>query len=241
MTKDNPISKDLLRVKPTPRKIKGPRDQKKLYVLMIFLIVALVSAVVVSLIFGHKASKSKTKTSIPTPPAKEEMKNENKNEEEIDTSDWLTYENKEYGYSVKYPKELNLKEEDPTKVHFISNADETYSEAPKGYNISIYAVKNPQNLSLEKWIAEEDKERAEHENNNPEKTKILEEKIITIDNLKAIKRIYEPPTEPTYTAIYLIQKETAYVIEYTVGIASTSETQQFNSIFNTFINNFDLK
>ncbi len=42
--------------------------------------------------------------------------NENQNinattTEEIDTSDWLTYKNKEYGYELKYPKDWKIQDE----------------------------------------------------------------------------------------------------------------------------------
>lgn len=83
------------------------KDQKKLYVLMFVLIAALVGAVIVSLIFSYKASKSQTPTPAANPTTADETKN--KNEEGIDTSDWLTYENKEYGYSVKYPRDWRTK------------------------------------------------------------------------------------------------------------------------------------
>lgn len=205
MTKDNPISKDLLRVKPTPRKIKGPRDQKKLYVLMIFLIVALVSAVVVSLIFGHKASKSKTKTSIPTPPAKEEMKNENKNEEEIDTSDWLTYENKEYGYKLRYPKKWRIKEISFDEVIFIDLSEEEEKKLddefqriiketggvdilPQSdfYKIWIKIQNVDSNFDIQKWLT---KEYALPEDYPMEKIMIAGKSGIFIDNLEWVRHL----------------------------------------------------
>jgi len=35
---------------------------------------------------------------------------------EIDTSNWLTYENEEYGYSIKYPNDWNIREIPDTKT-----------------------------------------------------------------------------------------------------------------------------
>lgn len=56
--------------------------------------------------------------------------------DEIDTSNWLTYENEEYGFSFKYPGEWYLYKEDEN-VTFIDIDKDEIEKLDKEYNKSI--------------------------------------------------------------------------------------------------------
>ncbi|HLD21812.1 MAG TPA: PsbP-related protein, partial [Patescibacteria group bacterium] len=85
---------------------------KKIVLLsMLFLPMILVGASCTTSTEQTNANKEQTAASVTpassvensaTPAATPE--NENTNSSSVDTSDWLTYENAEYGFSLKYPK-----------------------------------------------------------------------------------------------------------------------------------------
>lgn len=82
--------------------------------------------------------------------------NENTNVEqgtEVDTSDWLTYTNDEYGFSFKYPEEWDyeigaetLPEGDAITILFLSPDDKIiktksdYTDLPLGYKVIVFST-----------------------------------------------------------------------------------------------------
>lgn len=61
-------------------------------------------------------------------------------EEEIDTSDWLTYENEEYGFSFKYPEDLHVDDKTsiqvPGQYQLVITAGKSYD--PNDYEFVLY-------------------------------------------------------------------------------------------------------
>ena len=132
------------------------KNQKKLYVLMFVLIAVLIGAVAVSLVFSYRASKSKSSAPTTQSIVKEKSEKESNKEEEkidtIDTSDWLTYENKEYGYSVKYPRDWEMKEESQERTTFKKIFKEFSPQILVDGEIIIEVFSNKNKLPIRDWI-----------------------------------------------------------------------------------------
>ncbi len=58
--------------------------------------------------------------------------------EEIDTSDWLTYKNEEYGFEFKYPKEWNINFENYTNINSLFNLNLVYLGPTQITDTEIY-------------------------------------------------------------------------------------------------------
>jgi len=70
----------------------------------------------------------------------------------IDTSDWLTYENEEYGYSIKYPEDWNFLEPiQPASALFIFSPAKDPNDSWAWRNIEILVLENPNSLSIEEY------------------------------------------------------------------------------------------
>ena len=110
-------------------------------------IAVIVFAVLVAGIVGYFAVVKK-QASAPPPQPSTAPTNE--------TANWKTYQNKQYGFEVKYPEELALQEDaNPSdSLIFLS----TWRGSGIFYSISILATK--QN-TLEGWFDEEFKDRGE--------------------------------------------------------------------------------
>ena len=67
---------------------------------------------------------------------------------EIDTSDWLTYRNEEYGYSIKYPNDWILREFPNTKT----GAEFTGGDCQIIANSGGYSGEKDPNVSLDDYI-----------------------------------------------------------------------------------------
>jgi hypothetical protein len=66
-------------------------------------------------------------------------------------SDWKTYENKKYSYSLKYPAYVDLGTDIDENSQYVSfhKSDAIYISEQSLY---IYVLDNPQNLKLEDWV-----------------------------------------------------------------------------------------
>ncbi|MBI2415468.1 MAG: hypothetical protein HYV33_02260 [Candidatus Kerfeldbacteria bacterium] len=88
--------------------------------------------------------------------------------EEIDTSDWLTYTNEEYGFSFRYPGEWEIIDKEQWQcIELISPELKTYNaewskkysnvasvdtDAVKTYDVNICYKENIEKLALKNWI-----------------------------------------------------------------------------------------
>lgn len=73
------------------------------------------------------------------------------------TTDWKTYTNTEYGYSIKYPKDWKFETNTVPELGFyvtFSKINRDGTDRIPSSNISVLIVHNPRELSLEEWLLE---------------------------------------------------------------------------------------
>lgn len=68
----------------------------------------------------------------------------------IDTSDWKTYHNEEYGYTIKYPNEYEISYQDTTDTLAIKKIVREFTPDYGGIIIGI--ERNPKNLSFDEYF-----------------------------------------------------------------------------------------
>ena len=72
-----------------------------------------------------------------------------------ETADWKTYRSEEYGYEVKYPPKIEVKDEDKNFIGFLLEGVEDTSSTYSPIYISTHS--NPEKLSVEQWLEEKQK------------------------------------------------------------------------------------
>ncbi|NQU99642.1 MAG: hypothetical protein HQ538_02800 [Parcubacteria group bacterium] len=93
--------------------------------------------------------------------------------DEIDMSNWQTYENEEYGFSLKYPEGWEKNEIDDERILFLRNVYKEFSPQIKiegRFIVDVYKSKD--NQTLEKWIDDNKKITEENKLKSKKDTRI---------------------------------------------------------------------
>jgi len=82
------------------------------------------------------------------------------------TTDWVTYSNAEFGYSLQYPPTMFWREWTPAAdiLHSVSFYDRSYSGQPlyQVPEIAVTVLANPDHLSLHEWLQRHADQAGEH-------------------------------------------------------------------------------
>lgn len=110
---------------------------------------------------------------------KEEVANkESEVEKKIDTSDWVTYKNEEYGFSLKYPEGWEKNEVDNTRI-LLRNVYKEFSPQTRiEGELIIELFKDDSNVNLDEWININRKLDEDIEQKSKKKIKIGSENTI---------------------------------------------------------------
>ena len=73
---------------------------------------------------------------------------------EIDTTNWKTYRNEQYGFEFKYPKTWVYVSENSGSIKLKDNEYEYYLEGVATYPVTINIIKVENNFSIDKWITD---------------------------------------------------------------------------------------
>ncbi len=122
------------------------KKSKKIY-FIVFIVLAIFLLLILYYFVAYKEAKAPA-AEISNEENQEEdnVKNtedNNENSNEIDTSNWFTYENEEYGFSLRYPKEWGKLNEENVKIFEGSKIYKSILLSSKGLNqyIQIQIVK----------------------------------------------------------------------------------------------------
>ena len=135
---------------------------------------------------------------------------------------WKTYQNDEYGFEVRYPKEFNIKEE---KSEFIS------FEKKDKYWMGI-ELKDRKNKTIEEWMSSDADYRREFPYNK--------EKEITIEGIKTWI-VLEPVTMgEDYFRSFLPKGDSMIIFEYNPGFIEYESEDFFQAVgdFNQILSTF---
>lgn len=131
------------------------KKYKKVYFVVFIIFVILLLAVLYYFVFYGKdkvqASSEEVFKNI------EEESMVEKEKEEIDISDWKTYESEEYGYSLKYPEGWNKTKVDPNRFLLKKTYKEFSPQVRIGGELIVDVATNTEGLSLEEWVNKNEK------------------------------------------------------------------------------------
>lgn len=129
-----------------------------------FLFLLLASLLFVGCVYDPFVKTSENPTQFPSSNSSSPVNQSNVNqveEPQIDTSDWLTYENKEYGFSFRYPSESKLIENANSSpypgISFLSNTSVDSTKKENWESITaVFAVTELDLITLTKKIEQSD-------------------------------------------------------------------------------------
>ena len=133
--------------------------------------------------------------------------------EKIDTSNWQTYRNEEFGFEVKYPEEWKTEEGLPQKnMYFNPPTSGDYA----GNFISFYIALNIDNISLEDYIKGHVSSKGVTSN-------------VQIAGIQGVRRVFYDDWSDTHSAIVLFIKDSKIFI-----FNATKEASIFDQIISSF-------
>lgn len=152
------------------------------------------------------------------------------------TTDWLTYANAQYGYSIKYPHTLFYKiwdtSKDSKRKHHVVFLLKKYKDKnmPQPPEIGLVIYENPEKIPLKDWL---DK----HTDFQGESIfeKVVDLRQVTIVNAPALRFVEESPLWEITAPTVLISRDTEiFRLFYTNAYSKDDLSKTFNQILSTF-------
>jgi len=159
---------------------------------------------------------------------------QNSEQPKDETANWLTYENKKYGYKVKYPRDWNFEELDKNrKVKIEKTLPEINSMGGHDFgSIFIEVLNDIDDDLLEQWV----------EQNYPidVSQELKFKKEITIDNQKGIYREITNSVSGGYqNDAFVIIDDKIYKININIYIANNKIQDEYKEILESIMNSLE--
>lgn len=148
----------------------------------------------------------------------------------LDTSNWKTYTNSEYKFTLKYPPEWIGTEVNTEEVRFFKNLYLNNQSGTKTY-ISVTVKTNPNNQNLKEWLIAQNLISANYSEDFH--TQIDE---TTIANIKGLK--ITTPVNGGQETYYLPMNRNVIQITYIFKGQSLAEYNELVNIFNQILSTF---
>ena len=164
------------------------------------------------------------------------LKERQKKTSETDlTRGWKTYANRKYNYSMRYPTNWYIRQNNPNTPgiaikHAIQHTDFAPSKnydyyKSENFFISVVVWDNPLKLYVRDWL----------KNENINHPALLVGQTTTVHGKEAIK--YEPKGNAYYIEVWFTNNDKAYQLFY----CESSKKQEHLAIFNQMLSTFSLK
>lgn len=192
------------------------------------IIILEICAIIVVSVFCY-AVFVEQESDIPVQPVVNDDAVDNKINEDDITKDWQVYRNEEFGYEIKYPSDWICDDKSLSLLMFYDPVAQNQKRINggsliQGAKMEIYSEKRNSQLSLKDYV----------NTHHSENVQILEEKEITINNIKAIQRKGKHWT--TTMATYFQKDSIFYMIVIYIPQESseTKYIESYNQILSTF-------